>query len=123
MTQIAFLQRPFRNQASTRTAEAVPRTAGFEQAQPVKVGFECCPYCQQTVVGDQPTALHRIKHAALQLFAALFAIVFCVFRIVRLVVGGVLTMIGLVGFGLKTVGSKIVHPDDRRLLPQIGSTD
>ena len=125
MAQTAFYQRQFQNSRHQNRAEfsPVPRSAGFESliAKP-EVG--CCPHCQQVMHdhGESQTTIQRIKWAVVQLFSAVVAIVFCALRLARLAVAVAFSVVGVLGFGLQTFGSKIVHPDDRRLLPRFGNS-
>lgn len=94
-----------------------------ESPLPDKPGAEFCPRCHgEPGTGfpgraTQPTALPKIPEAIARILGAMFILVFSVFRLVRLVVAFGFSLVGQIGFGLQHVANRIVHPDDRRLLP------
>ena len=78
-----------------------------------------CPYCHHALANEHPHphTIQRLKAGFGHLFTAVFIIVFSVFRLARLIVAMAFSLVGLIGFGLHNVGQRIVHPNDRRLLP------
>jgi hypothetical protein len=121
MSHAAIYRTGFRNINRLGEAESgpIPRAAWVECQPPVKSASGCCPHCLQELSSEHQTTIHRIRWAVVQLFSAIVAIVFCALRLVRLVVAVALSLVGILGFGLQTVGFKIAHPDDRRLLPRM----
>ncbi len=86
-----------------------------ESPLPQKPAMDVCPHCQ--LARRSQTTLGRLKSALLQLLVAVLTIVWSVIRLARLAVGMVLCLVGVIGFGLHSLASQIVHPVDRRLLP------
>ena len=99
---------------------SIPRAAWIESQLPDKPASGCCPHCQQELHSGPQTTIHRIRWAIIQLFSAIVAIVFCALRLARLAVAVAFSLVGVLGFGMQTLGSKIAHPDDRRILPRLG---
>lgn len=117
MTQMT-LERP----AATRFSE-VPQHRFYttESPLPAKPGMDnCCPHCHHSLVDDHPHTIQRLTAGVRQLFAAVLIIVMSVLRLARLIVAMAFSLVGLFGFGLHNVGQRIVHPNDRRLLPPRG---
>lgn len=125
MAQAAFHRASFQNTARPNHSNLgpIPRAAWIESHEsqlPPKPDIACCPHCLQEFEAGRHTTLHRIQWAVVQLVTAVVAIIFCALRLARLAVAVAFSMIGVVGFGMQTIGSKIAHPDDRRLLPRLG---
>ncbi len=90
-----------------------------ESALPAKPSLtdECCPHCRQALVLRERNAFQRLRGALFQLLSAVALILISVLRLARLGVAMVMSLIGVIGFGLQNVAMRIAHPDDRRLLP------
>ncbi len=119
MSQIA-LERPVR-----QTAGQAPwtRFQAVESPLPKPLDEPCCPHCHLSLEDRDPTTLQRLKSAVWQLLTAAFAIVLSVLRLARLIVALAFCLVGVVGFGLSRIGTRIVHPDDLRLLPLSGRSN
>ena len=109
------------NHPRTTRAPQIPYQHRFQVTEspiPEKPVADHCPHCQAALVRkSEPHTLQRLKLSVGQLFAALFAIVFSVLRLARLIVAMAFCVVGLVGFRLQNISRKIVHPNDARLLP------
>lgn len=77
--------------------------------------LERCPFCEQQLPHARTTVLSVLLGGIQRLFVALCMIVGGVLRFARLVVAGVLCLIGLIGASSRAIGIKIAHPHDRRL--------
>ena len=119
MSQIA-LERPARP-----TADQVhwTRFQAVESPLPKPASEHCCPHCHLSLEDREPTTLQRLKSAVWQLLTAVFAIVLSVLRLARLIVATAFCLVGVIGFGISRIGTRIVHPDDLRLLPLSGRAD
>ena len=123
MSQAAIHQTGFRNLNRPDHSDfgPIPRAAWIEHRVPNKPMAGCCPHCMQGLQDGPQTTIHRIRWAVVQLFSAVVAIVFCALRLARLAVAVAFSLVGVVGFGMQTLGTKVAHPDDRRLLPRLGN--
>lgn len=75
-----------------------------------------CPFCEQPLSHSRATVFPVLARSVQQLLVTLWTIACAVFRIARLVIAAALCLVGLIGLCCRTVGLKIAHRDDRRLL-------
>ncbi len=80
----------------------------------------CCPHCRQALHSVRRHAIQRLGSAVCQLLGAVPIIVLSSLRLARLAIAMVLSLIGVVGFGVHRAARRIAHPDDRSLLPHVG---
>ena len=88
-----------------------------ESPLPKPSAVEGCPHCQGATHASGEHSILRIKSAFRQFVSALIGLVFLLVRLVRLVMGMALSLVGTIGAVLHAAGTRIVHPADRRLLP------
>ncbi len=89
----------------------------IESPLPKPPAIDGCPHCQAGITGSGEHSIRRVKTVIRQFLSSLIVLVCLVFRLARLVVGMALGLVGVVGSALHALGLRIVHPDDRRLLP------
>ncbi|MEL7497270.1 MAG: hypothetical protein AAFN77_06635 [Planctomycetota bacterium] len=89
--------------------------------RPIKSAAHSCPHCQSSAHG-RPNTFARMRLALTQLFVAIVVIILSILRLARLIVAGAFTLVGLIGTGMYIAGQYIIHPDDKRLLPNLPST-
>jgi hypothetical protein len=75
-----------------------------------------CPFCEQPMPQGRTSILSLFLGGIGRFFTSLWMIVAAVLRFARFVVGGTLCLVGLLGAGIRAVGVRIAHPQDRCLL-------
>ena len=97
---------------------SLPRSAPAKDSRPRVGNFigATCPFCEQRILPTRISMASLFSGGIRRLFVAMVMILGAVFRCARFILGGCFCLIGLIGTCCRTVGLRIVHPDDRSLL-------